>query len=83
MSVIVTDRSGQLSKTITAWIEFEKIYLKYFPMETHCVLETNIGHTFSKMIVLKNRLDSLSNELCNDQSTVRPDDQRTQRGCIG
>ncbi|KAG6361288.1 hypothetical protein INS49_009513 [Diaporthe citri] len=70
MSVIVTDQSGQLSETLTAWIEFEKRCTKYFPEETHSFLETSIGHTFSKITILKNRLDGLSNEICNDQSTL-------------
>lgn len=83
MSVIVTDRSGQLSKMLTAWVEFEKKCTKYFPEDMHSSLETSIGHIFSKVTILKNRLDGLSNEISNDQSTVRKDDQHTQRECIG
>lgn len=79
MSVIVADRSGQLSKTLTTWVEFEKRCTKYFPEDMHSFLETSIGHTFSKVTILKNRLDGLSNELNNDQSTVRNNYHNTQR----
>lgn len=83
MTVIVSDQSGQLSKTLTAWDEFEKRCSKYFPGEIRSILETSIGHTFSKIRILNNRLNSLGNELCNDQSTVCLDDEPTQRVCLG
>lgn len=61
MNVFVTDRSDQLSKTLTTWVEFEKRCSKYFPAEMRPLLETRIGHTFSKITMLKNKLDGLSN----------------------
>lgn len=70
MDVVLTDQSGQLSTTLTAWDEFEKRCCRYFPKDTHFQLETSIGHTFSKIKVLKVRLDGLSNEISRDQSTV-------------
>lgn len=70
MDVVLTDQSGQLSTTLTAWDEFEKRCSRYFPQDIHMQLETSIGHIFSKIKVLKDRLDSLSNEISRDQSTV-------------
>lgn len=70
----MSDISRQLSTTLTAWDEFEKRCTKYFPEELHSPLEINIGHTFSKIKLLKDKLDSLSNEIVRDQSTVCPDD---------
>lgn len=71
MNVILTDQSGQLSTTLTAWDEFEKRCSKYFPFDIHSPMDTSIGHTFSKIKILKDRLDGLSNEINRDQSTVR------------
>lgn len=70
MDVVLTDQSSQLSTTLTAWDEFEKRCSKYFPQDRHSPLETSIGHTFSRIKVLKDRLDGLSNEINRDQSTV-------------
>ncbi|KAK2599779.1 hypothetical protein N8I77_011504 [Diaporthe amygdali] len=70
MIAIISDQSGQLSETLTAWDEFEKRCPKYFPEEIRSLLETSIGHVFSKIRILKDKLDSLSKEICNDQSTL-------------
>lgn len=73
MNAILTDQAGQLSTTLTAWDEFEKRCFKYFSDDIHLSLETGIGHTFSKIKILKDRLDVLSNEINRDQSTVCTD----------
>lgn len=68
MDVVLTDQCGQLSTTLAAWDEFEKRCSKYFPNDLHSRLKTSIGHTFSKIKILKVRLDSLSNEIKKDQN---------------
>ncbi|KAL1865311.1 hypothetical protein Daus18300_007201 [Diaporthe australafricana] len=67
---VVSDVSRQLSTTLTAWDEFERRCFKYFPEDIKSPLEMNIGHTFSKIKLLKDKLDSLSNEIVRDQSTL-------------
>lgn len=83
MNVVLTDLSGQISTTLTAWDEFEKRCSKYFPHDIHSPLETSIGHTFSKIKILKDKLDVLSNEINRDQSTVRIDSRHsTKSKCL-
>ena len=67
MIAVVTDLSGQLSTTLTAWDEFEKRCSKYLPDDIH---SHSIGHTFSRIETLNTRLDILSKEISWDQSTV-------------
>lgn len=70
MTSVVSDQSGQISTTLTAWDEFEKRCKKYFPEDMNSPLETSIGHTFSMIKLLKDRLDGLSQEIARDQSAV-------------
>jgi hypothetical protein len=70
MNSVVSDQARQMSTTLTAWDEFEKRCAKYFPEDIHSPLETGIGHTFSNIKMLKDRLDSLSQEIARDQSAV-------------
>jgi hypothetical protein len=70
MTSVVSDQSAQMSTTLTAWDEFEKRCAKYFPEDIHSPLETSIGHTFSMIKMLKDRLDGLSQEITRDQSAV-------------
>lgn len=70
MTAFVSDQSSQISTTLTAWKHFEKRCSKYFPEDIHSPLDTSIGHTFSMIQLLKDRLDGISRELSNNQSAV-------------
>ncbi|KAH8748871.1 hypothetical protein F5883DRAFT_652987 [Diaporthe sp. PMI_573] len=70
ITIIVSDQSGQISTTLTAWEEFEKRCSKYFPEDPYSPLDTSIGHTFSMIKLLKDRLDGLSQEIARDQITL-------------
>lgn len=70
MTAVVSDQSSQISTTLTAWEEFEKRCSKYFPEDMHSPLDTRVGHTFSMIQLLKDRLDGISRELPNNQSAV-------------
>lgn len=64
--------------TLAAWEEFEKRCSKYFPEDIHSPLETSIGHTFSRIKLLKIRLDGLSQEIARDQSAVGTQSQNAK-----